>query len=394
MKLVKWFKDAVVYHILVDRFAGYDEDAEWQKPVFAGGNIRAVTDKLPYLVDLGINTIWLSPVNTTSAYHGYHITDFFSIDKRFGTLHDLRDLIESAHNRNVRVMLDFVPNHCSSKHPFFLQASSDKNSKYRKWFYFSRFNDKYICFLDFPELPKINLDNNEAREHLVESARYWQSMGIDGFRLDHAIGPSHAFWKLFSNTLKSINPEFILIGEAWLDGVTRRMLKTIRIRRKYTRWLLKFDPWDIQSEYTGEFDGVLDFYFRHRITEYIAWKENPMEFDQHVKSVMKRHYEHFPKHYYLPSFIENHDMNRFLYDAGQDRQKLKQALDLQFSLPQPPILYYGTETGLTHQLPVKHDIHYSDLQARSLMPWNLLDHELIDYCRKLIRQWKGRKRML
>ena len=109
---------------------------------------------------------------------------------------------------------------------------------------------------------------------------------------------------------------------------------------------------------------------------------------------MKRHYERFPQHYYLPSFIENHDMNRFLYDAGQDRQKLKQALRLQFSLPQPPILYYGTETGLTHQLPVKHDIHYSDVQARKPMPWNSLDYELIDYCRKLIRKRKRVKEVL
>jgi len=311
-----WFRDAVIYHILVDRFAGYDKTRDPLKPVFLGGNLNGVSDKLGYLVDLGINTLWLSPVNKTTAYHGYHITDFYSTDKRFGSEKDLKDLIEKAHAKNIRVILDFVPNHCSRQHPLFHKAYGDKRSPYRKWFYFSTFGNRYLCFLHFHDLPKINLDFPDARNHIIGAARKWIAMGADGFRLDHAIGPSHDFWKSFRREIKAINPEAILIGEAWLEGISTSMLKTIRVRNKYLRHLFGFNPWDIEREYIGEFDGVLDFFFRHQITAYIAWKEDPSLHYQKLELQMSNHYERFPDCYFLPTFIENHDMNRFLFDTG------------------------------------------------------------------------------
>lgn len=381
-----WFKKAVVYHILVDRFAGYRIDRNPNKPIFLGGNLQGVADKIPYLVNLGINTIWLSPVFKTTAYHGYHITDFFATDKRFGSEKELRSLVDMCHQHNIRVLLDFVPNHCSNRHPYFKQAVHDKNSKYRKWFYFNRLNNRYRCFLHFPELPKLNLDNPQARAHIVGAAKHWLGMGVDGFRLDHAIGPSHDFWKAFRKEVKASNPEAVLIGEAWLEGISFGLLNTINVRKKYRRWLGHFKPWDVELEYAGELDGVLDFYFRHRITEFIAWKENPAEYENRLKQAMIGHYQKFPEDYYLPSFIDNHDMNRFMFDAGQNREKLKAALKFQFSLPQPPILYYGTETGLSHTGNVQWNVPFSDLQVRQPMPWDSLDYELIDCCRELIRK--------
>jgi len=356
-----------------------------------GGNLTGVSDRLSYLKDLGINTIWLSPVYKNTAYHGYHITDFYSTDKRFGTEQELTELIRKAHYLNIRVLLDFVPNHCSWKHPFFVKALRDRKSPYRKWFYFNNFNNRYACFLHFHDLPKINLDYAPARDHITGAARHWLSLGIDGFRLDHVIGPSHAFWKYFRKEIRQARPDTVLIGEAWLDGINFNMLKTINIRHKYLRWLFNLNTWDIQHEYTDEMDGVLDFFFRHRITEYIAWKEDPALYDQKLRSVLLDHYRHFPRDYYLPSFVENHDMNRFLFDAGQSRDKLKAALKLQFSLPQPPILYYGTETGLSHDEPVSHKIHFSDVHARKPMPWEDLDYDLIDYCRELILKRRGKQ---
>jgi cyclomaltodextrinase len=386
----KWFKDSIVYHILIDRFAGYDISRNWKKPRFMGGNLAGVTDRLGYLHDLGINTIWLSPVFSNIAYHGYHITDFYSTDKRFGTEQELSDLIRQAHQMNIRVLLDFVPNHCSWKHPFFEEALNDTRSQYRKWFYFNNLNNTYTCFLHFRDLPKINLDYGPARDHIMGAARHWLSLGVDGFRLDHVVGPSHAFWKYFKKEVNLTRPDAVLIGEAWLEGINRYMLKTIQIRRKYQRWLFKMKPWEIQQEYADDFDGVLDFFFRYRITEYIAWKDDPGFYEQKLRSAMLGHYKHFPAGYYLPSFIENHDMNRFLYDAGQNRDKLKAALKLQFSLPQPPILYYGTETGLSHNEPVSHKIQFSDVQARKPMPWDALDYDMIDYCKALIAERKKR----
>ncbi len=386
----KWFKDAIVYHILIDRFAGYDVSLNWKKPRFMGGNLAGVSDRLSYLYDLGINTIWLSPVFKNTAYHGYHITDFYSTDPRFGTEQELSDLIRKAHYLNIRVLLDFVPNHCSWKHPFFVKALHDSKSQYRKWFYFNNLNNTIQCFLHFQDLPKINLDYAPARDHIVGAAKHWLSLGIDGFRLDHVIGPSHDFWKYFRREINLANPDAVLIGEAWLEGINRNMLKTIQIRRKYLRWMFKMKPWEIQQEYIDDFDGVLDFFFRYRITEYIAWKDDPGLYEQKLRSAMMDHYNHFPAGYYLPSFIENHDMNRFLYDAGQNRDKLKAALKLQFSLPQPPILYYGTETGLSNNEPVSHKIRFSDVQARKPMPWENLDYDMIDYCKELIAERKKR----
>jgi cyclomaltodextrinase / maltogenic alpha-amylase / neopullulanase len=385
---ISWFRNSIVYQILVDRFAGYDPNGEADKPVFLGGNIAGITEKLSYLQDLGINTIWISPIQKTTAYHGYHITDYYSIDERFGTEAELKALIAQAHKRNIRVILDFVANHCSREHPIFREAVRDTKSPYRRWFYFSAFTNQYLCFLKFRELPKINLDFPDARKHIIESARKWISMGADGFRLDHVVGPSHDFWKAFSREIKALNPEAVLIGEAWLEGITAGMLKTIRINHKYLRWLLQSDPWGIQREYLHELDGVLDFYFHHRVVEYIAWKERPDLYEKRLRSAMTEYYRYFPEDYYLPTFVDNHDMNRFLYDAGQNREKLKVALRIQFSLPQPPILYYGTETGLTHHDPVQLNVPYSDLFARQPMPWHSLDRELIEYCRDLIQERK------
>jgi glycosidase len=386
---VSWFKDAILYHILVDRFAGYDPNADAGKPVFLGGNIPGMTEKLTYLRDLGINTIWISPVQKTTAYHGYHITDYYTLDPRFGTEAELKAFIDQAHHKNIRVILDFVANHCSREHPVFREAVQDKKSPYRRWFYFKPFSNQYLCFLKFRELPKINLEYPGAREHIIGAARKWLLLGIDGLRLDHAVGPSHDFWKAFSLEIKALNSESVLIGEAWLEGITFDMLKTIRINHKYLRWLLRMNPHDIQREYLHELDGVLDFYFHHRIVEYIAWKEKPDQFEHKLRSTIMEYYRRFPEGFYLPTFVDNHDMNRFLYDAGQSHEKLKAALRFQFSLPHPPVLYYGTETGLSHQDPVLPNVPFSDIHARQPMPWDELDYDLIEYCRELIR---GRKK--
>ena len=134
MANVKWFKNAVIYHIFIDRFAGYKQK-DWNKPVFLGGNIKGIIEKLSYLQDLGVNTLWISPFYKTSAYHDYHITDFFKVDSHFGTLSYIKKLIKEVHKVNMHIVADFVPNHCSYKHPYFLDAQENKNSKYFNWFY-------------------------------------------------------------------------------------------------------------------------------------------------------------------------------------------------------------------------------------------------------------------
>ena len=387
-----WFSDAILYHIFIDRFAGYDPNKDWQQPEFMGGNLKGIVDKADYLTELGINTLWVSPFYKTDAYHGYHITDFVEPDPRFGSIEDIRNLLDTFHQKNTRVILDFVPNHCSVHHPYFQAALHDRKSKYRRWFYFAHHNEKYKTFLTVRELPKLNLDNPETRLYMIEAAKYWLSLGFDGVRLDHAIGPSRDFWKHFSYEIRTSFPEAVLIGEAWLEGAQFRHLKTFGIHHKYWRWIRGFRFRDIQVEYQNILDGVLDFYFRHRITEYIAWKSDHEEFSHPLRQKMLDHYALVPEDFYLPSFIDNHDMNRFMFDAGQNKEKLKAALAFQFSLPQPPIIYYGTETALSHTKTISGHVPLSDLQARKPMPWNELDRDMIEFVKFQITARKQRKK--
>ena len=118
---IEWFKKAVVYQILIDRFAGCQQDG-WDKPQFLGGTIRGIIQRLDYIKDLGVNALWISPFYKTDQYHGYHIMDFYQVEPRFGDIEDLKELIEKVHHAGMRIIADFVPNHVSDRHPYFLDA--------------------------------------------------------------------------------------------------------------------------------------------------------------------------------------------------------------------------------------------------------------------------------
>jgi len=383
-----WFQNAIIYQVLIDRFAGL-ASADRLQPEFLGGNLRAIMKKFPYLENLGINTLWLSPFCKTSSYHGYHVTDFLRVESRFGTTDDLKELMECAHASGIRVIADFVPNHCSDKHPFFQDARKNRLSRYYKWFLFDRWPDHYRCFLDVRELPKLNLDCPEARDYIIGAARRWLSLGLDGFRLDHVIGPKHSFWKCFRAEIKKDYPEAVLIGEAWLEGINRHHLKTIHLKNKYLRWLFGVSQESIQREYYGELDGVLDFRFQHMVRTHIAHGPGAVSADVLQKTLEQR-LPGYPKDYFPTTFLDNHDMNRFLYECRNDKEKLKAAARLQFSLNQPPIIYYGTEVGMTHELPVRIDRPHSDLQARQPMIWDRPDMELFAFYKDLIKRRKER----
>jgi glycosidase len=261
-------KKATIYHIFFDRFSGFDIQKDWKKPIFIGGTIKGIIKKIPYLQQLGIDTIWISPFYQTSAYHGYHITDFFETDARFGTKDDVKYLIKQVHQAKMRIIVDFVPNHCSHLHPFFIDGQQNRNSRYRNWFYFKKWPDNYLCFLSFKELPKLNLENKETRDHIIDAARYWLSFGFDGFRLDHVIGPSHRFWSYFVENIKSVYPQIILIGEAWMQGIRFHELSTIRMNGKYMKWILGNSSDYLLRSYQGLLDGVLDFHGQQLIKKY------------------------------------------------------------------------------------------------------------------------------
>jgi glycosidase len=371
---VKWFKNAVIYHILIDRFAGC-KSGDPDEPHFLGGNLKAIIEKLDYIKALGANTIWISPFNKTNAYHGYHITDFFEVDPNFGTEQDLQDLIDKVHEMDMKIIADFVPNHCSSQHPYFLDAHRNKVSLYCRWFHFRKWPDDYLCFLSITDLPKLNLDNRHAREHIIDAAKYWLNLGIDGYRLDHCIGPKHSFWKTFKHEIKTNYPDCVLIGEAWLMGIKFRELKTINIRRKYLYFLRSEAPESLFKEYIDELDGLLDFKFQNIIRDFAQGKITK----EKALEKLEKHYKIFPPDFYLPTFLDNHDMDRFLFTCNNDKELLKQAARIQFAIDQPKIIYYGTEAAMTQPKSIWDVPAHGDLQARRPMPWKNPDNDLLDF---------------
>ncbi len=339
------------------------------QPDFLGGNLAGVTDSLSHIRNLGCDTVWLSPFYETTAYHGYHITDFFTIDDRFGSEEDLKTLIAEAHALGLRVIADFVPNHCHKEHSFFKQALSDPQSPYRNWFYFRHWPNDYLCFLGYEDLPKINLDYPPAQEYLIQAAKHWLSFGLDGFRLDHVIGPSHDFWTAFRSQIKQSHPEAVLIGEAWLTGTALKHLNTLGLHAKWLKRL--FDRTEaMYKAYIGQLDGVLDFWFQKTVIDCI----NRGAHDE-LERRLTKHYARFPDDFFLVSFLDNHDIDRALFQLGNDKEKLMQAACVQARVAQPMVIYYGTEAGMTHRQSGFGKPH-GDLLARQPMPWDRQDDAL------------------
>lgn len=393
MKNSDWLQRAVIYHVFIDRFfqggKRHHGNPSERKPVFCGGNLQGVAEKMGYLSDLGINTIWLSPFTDTAAYHGYHITDFFHVEKKFGGQKDFQTLVKAARGHGIRLIMDFVPNHVHDTHPWFLEAKKSKRSRYRKWFYWQR-NGDYLKFLDVGELPKLNLDNPEARQEIIKAAKHWMDQGIDAFRLDHALGPSLDFWREFRDRLKHHNGEVALIAEVYFWGIQRQFLNTIYLPDKRFYFLAQqigFDVLDAtMKEYASVFDGLLDFHFQKLLKTFVANNKKKTS-NAKIQEMLNQHYAGFPDNCSLLSFLDNHDMNRFLFEASDDKGRLKRAVQIQFAQRYPPVIYYGTEIGMSQTGPVRGP--YGDLQARRMMTWQKQDRSIFNIYKRSIQKWKS-----
>jgi glycosidase len=299
--------------------------------------------------DLGITGLWLMPIMESPSYHGYDVVDYYQIDREYGSAADFRRLIEEAHARGIRVVVDLVTNHTSREHPWF-QESLDPNSEKRDWYIWQaddpgyrgpegqqvwhRTPDGYYYALFWEGMPDLNYQNPQVTAEMQEAARYWlEDMGVDGFRLDaikHIVEngqlqentkATHEWLQGFYTFYKDINPDALTVGEAWTN--TQQVLK-----------------------YTGdEVDIAFQFDLANAILSSANFGLAPV-----VSKEQEAIVRDFPPGQYA-TFLTNHDQNRTMSQLEGDENKAKTAAAWLLTSPGVPFIYYGEEIGMTGTKP-------------------------------------------
>lgn len=356
-----WAGQAVIYHVFVDRFypgASRDWNRQAGLDEFFGGTLRGVEQKLGYIQDLGYNTLWLSPFFASPTHHGYDATDMYRVEPRLGSNEDLSRLIAALHRRGMRIILDFVANHWSNQHPTMLAAQRDRSSQFYNWYHWLEWPDRYEGFFGVKEMPKLNLTlGSPARRYLLDCARHWLEQGFDGYRLDYAYGPPLDFWVDFRRVCKQTRPDCWLFGEVIHSAPA-------------------------QKRFSGAFDGQIDFLLAEALRQtfgYGHWKLDQFE------AYLAAHEAFFEGVFDRLTILDNHDMNRFLFLAGDDPQKLMLGALALYTLAGSPINYYGTEAGVTQERPTHVDGRGFFEEARQPMLWDRAqNHTLVEYFHKLV----------
>lgn len=350
-----WVADAVIYQIMVDRFARTDGAllAPGSSTALYGGTLDGITEHLDHIASLGCNAIWLSPVHQSPSHHGYDHEDYFKIEPRYGGEAGVRRLIDAAHSRDMRVVMDFVPNHTGRGHHLFREAlamDADASEFFRFW----QWPHYYRCFFDVITLPELDTGNPRVREYLVSAARYWVTdYGADALRCDHVAGVDPAFWVELRQGLRAVKPDALVLGEATAN-------------------------FDWLARYKGRLDAIFDFDFAHMARQTFAkGKVSARDFakwlDEHERAFSGLA---------LATLLDNHDMNRFLWMAGGDTRRLKLAATLLMTLPGMPVIYYGTEVGLNQRF----DGAIENAEARLPMLWGSdQDRDLLAHFQRLGR---------
>ncbi len=363
-----WVKDAVFYQIFPDRFAKsalVDKpsnlepwDSEPTVHGFKGGDLAGVMEHLDYLVDLGITAIYFNPIFQSASNHRYHTHDYMQVDPILGGNAVFRQMLDAAHQRGIRVVLDGVFNHASRG---FFQFNTllelGQASPYTDWFTVTGWplrayekHPQYISWWNLAALPKFNTNTAAVRKFLWGVGRYWMEQGIDGWRLDvPAEINDDEFWREFRRQVKGVNPEAYICGEIWHDA---------------RRWL--------QGD---QFDSVMNYLFTRACLNFFPAALN-RELVRHVPSLRLRQYKAqgfardinallalYPKEITLAqlNLLDSHDMPRFLSLANEDERALRLATLYQMTYPGAPCIYYGDEIGMSGG---------QDPQCRRAFPWD------------------------
>lgn len=405
MNEIKWFDKARIYHIMVDRFNG-----GWQTPPesvndFCGGNLRGIIEKLDYIYNLGFNAIMLTPFLKTAEYHGYHTLSYDEVDPHFGSWEIFQELLTQAHSKGMRVICDLVSNHCSYWNPIFQEALLTNGGKHRDWFFFpQKDSDEYISFFNLPDLPKFNLENKEAASYIISKALRMANMGVDGFRIDHAIGQPFPFLRQLRKAIKNVRQDIVVFGEVWAEGISNALYDQLYFKTKEREDelldiiaklskklipLVRNDEYEvkektsiisqeqIQTDYIGVLDGVLDFTFRGIILDEVragrCITNNPC-----LRNKLINHFNKYPVDFNLILFLDNQGTDRFLYECKDDKSLVEEAIELLKELNRPFTVFYGTEQWMTTGKSVIGTEDFADLRVRQCMDWTLHQTDILN----------------
>lgn len=376
MKHTDWYKDAIIYQIYPRSFCDGNGDGL--------GDIPGIISKLDYLKELGVNCVWLSPVyDSPQEDNGYDISDYRDIYKPFGTLDDMKKMINEMHKRGIRLIMDLVVNHTSSEHEWFKSAISDKNSPYRDYYIIKKGkkngkkppnnwsgffgekaweriggSDEYYLHLFAKGQPDLNWENPKVREEVKDILRYWLDMGVDGFRCDvitliskdqrfksvlptlaiagkqyYVNGPRlHEYLhELYTDVYA--NYDCMTVGETVLSTVEQAKLLVLPEREELSM-IFNFDHTD-----TDNHMGVKYFYRKFDV--------------RRLKKVVNKWQQALYQQGWNSLFIENHDQRRSVGRFGTDDKELrvesaKMLAASYFCLQGTPFIYEGQEIGMTN----------------------------------------------
>jgi glycosidase len=335
---VPWTEGAVIYQIFPDRF--FDGDPANNAPNTQpwgtrptggnrmGGDLKGITAKMDYLHSLGINALYLNPIFVSGSNHGYNTFDYHTVDPRFGTNDDLKDMVKTAHSKGIKVVLDGVFNHSGTQ--FFAFQDLLKNqeaSKYKDWFFVLGWPVKvgarprsYRTFADVQSMPKLNTENPEMSIYLQDVGTRWIKFAdIDGWRLDAADEVSHVFWKKYRKAVKAAKPDAFIMGEEWGDAHS---------------WL--------QGD---EHDSVMNYPWRKATLDFFTKDdETPAAFETELAKIRDMYSPALVNSVF--NLLDSHDTERVTTILKPHPGRLPQAVVFQLTYPGMPSIYYGDEIGL------------------------------------------------
>ena len=377
-----WFDNCRIYHLLIDRFNGGWQVPPVSKNVFCGGNLQGVIEKLDYIKELGFTAIMLSPIFKSQNYHGYHTLNFDEVDPHFGTWEDYKRLLDLAHGKGLRIVCDFVPNHCWYQAPIFEESLLSNGGKHRDWFFYPKDDsDEFVSFLGFGDLPKFNLMNPEVVRFMIDKAERFAHMGVDAFRIDHALGQPHSFLQSLRQSLQAIRSDIVVFGEVWAFGIGPQLAGQLyfktesRLNEFLEQDTKPFSQEALQTDYVGTLDGVLDFVFRDILLEEIHAGRR-IKGNLTLRHKIEDHFAKYPADFKLILFLDNHDTDRFMFDCHNDATLLQEAIDLARELPRPFSFLYGTEQLMSNNPSIFNAEPYADLRVRNCMDWSRQHIEL------------------